>query len=104
MACSSAADSAELAAQGPEERADVLGQELRLLEGGEVTSPRRLRPALHVEEPLRPLAWRCRDVLGEERESGRRALASQELLHALRHPAHGAGAHDVAVGLERGLD
>src|SRR5262249_45139520 len=94
----------ELAAQGPEERAELLGEELRFLERGEVTSPRHLPPALYVEEPLRPLAWRGGDVLREERESCRRGLASQELLHALGHPAHRTCRHDVAVGLERGFD
>ena len=43
-------------AQRPEERANVLGERLRLLERGEVPATRHFRPALHIEEALGPFA------------------------------------------------
>src|SRR5678816_2789498 len=88
-------ESVEPAAKWPEEGADLLGQELRLLERVEVASRWYFPPALHVEEPRRPLAWRARDVLREERESGGRGLATEHLLHALGHPRDGPRGDDV---------
>ena len=57
--------------QRAEELADVVRQELGLLERGEVSTARHLRPALNFEEALRPLARRLRQVLGEHGEAGR---------------------------------
>ena len=50
-------------AQGPKERAQVRGQQLRLFKRREVPAARHLGPALQVEEALRVFAWRRHDVL-----------------------------------------
>src|SRR5581483_11995489 len=52
------------AAQRAKECSQLLGQQLWLLEGREMTAARHLGEALDVVEPLRPLARAPRAVLG----------------------------------------
>ena len=60
-------------AQPFEERADILGQQLWLLERGEMAASRHFCPALDIVEPVRPLAGWRHDVLREQREARGRA-------------------------------
>lgn len=60
--------SLDLAGEGEQ----IVGDELRLLEGGPVTSAGHDREASDGEEALGEFPWRGADVVGEDREGGRR--------------------------------
>jgi hypothetical protein len=58
-------------AHEPEERADLVDEEVRLLEGGEVAAGVGLAPVADVgEAPLGPAARRSLELLGEDRTAG----------------------------------
>ena len=53
-------------AQGAEEGSDVVGQQFRFLECGEVAAARHLGPALDVKRSFAPLPGRPTELLGED--------------------------------------
>src|SRR5688572_6937833 len=92
---SRAAPGSGTAAQRPEERAQLLGEQLGLLQRAEVAAARQLGPAADVEEPLGPLARRPRLDLGEHREPGGHLRPAAPLLEGLGDPARDAGVEHV---------
>src|SRR3954471_18178888 len=76
-------------AQRTEEGAKVLGEQLRFFHRGKVSAARHLRPALDLEEPLRPLA-------------GRRAISAKGLEHRPAKLARSPGPPSMPSARQRG--
>src|SRR5262245_31003815 len=77
--------------QGTEECAEILSEQHRLLEGGEMSAPGHFRPLLDVEEPFRPLSRRGKDISREAGEPGRHGRRPDPLLEQLDDPGHRPG-------------
>ena len=91
-------------AKRPEPCANILCEQFRFFQRGEVAAPRNLRPALHVEEALRPFTGRAADIRREERERRRDFGGTGPLLHPLLDPGQRAGIREIVVGQERRTD
>src|SRR5581483_12016239 len=88
------------ASKRTEPRANVFGEQLGLFHRREVSSPRHLRPALHIEKALRPFTRRPTDIRRKEGERRGDAGRSDPRLHAFFDPRNGVGRRIIMIRQE----